>query len=68
VESLEKWGWTGQPNSQMTAFRQALESCDLFDLGYRGPKFTWCSFWNDGDFIKERLDRGVANSEWRGLL
>jgi hypothetical protein len=52
----------------MSAFKQALENCELVDLGYRGPKFTWSNFWDSLDFTKERLDRGVANAEWRGLF
>jgi hypothetical protein len=64
VENTKKWGGGGRSNSQMNAFRQALEDCDLTDLGYRGPKFTWCNFREEENFIKERLDRGVANSVW----
>ena len=37
----------------------------LADLGFRGPKYT-CSNCQEGRaFIKEGLDRGVANLEWR---
>jgi hypothetical protein len=34
------------------------------DLGYRGQKFTWNNGRERDDFIKERLDRVVANEEW----
>uniref|UniRef100_A0A2N9FSF1 Uncharacterized protein n=1 Tax=Fagus sylvatica TaxID=28930 RepID=A0A2N9FSF1_FAGSY len=35
------------------------------DLGYVGARFTWCNKrWGRGS-IKERLDRGIANVEWR---
>jgi hypothetical protein len=33
-------GGSGRSSSQMQAFQQALESCDLLDLGFNGPKFT----------------------------
>jgi hypothetical protein len=52
----------------MTAFRQTLEVCELTDLGYRGPKFTWSNCKDGINFIKERLDRGVANAEWRDFF
>lgn len=68
MERSEKWGGGGRSNSQMTAFRQALENCELADLGYRSPKFTWSNSRDSLKFKKERLDRGVANSEWRGLF
>ena len=45
----------------MEAFQKALEDCDLADLGYHGPKYTWSNCREGGDFTKERLDRVVAN-------
>jgi endonuclease/exonuclease/phosphatase family metal-dependent hydrolase len=68
VENADKWGGRTRSNSQMGAFRQALDDCGLTDLGYRGPKFTWCNFQTEENFIKERLDRGVANLAWRNLF
>ncbi|XP_059446456.1 2-oxoglutarate-dependent dioxygenase 19-like [Corylus avellana] len=49
----------------MRDFQLALEYCDLSDLGYRGPKFTWINCREDQAFIKECLDRGFANPSWR---
>lgn len=50
----------------MESFRQTLEECDLHDLGYVGDTFTW---WNNhqdvGSYVRERLDRAVANPAWR---
>jgi hypothetical protein len=36
----------------------------LSDLGFKGSKYTWTNCQRDGDFIKERLDRVVANAAW----
>lgn len=52
----------------MIAFQQTIEHCELSDLGYQGPKFTWKNCRDGMDFIKERLDRGLANIEWRNLF
>lgn len=52
----------------MSTFRQALENCELPNLGYRGPKFTWSNCRDSLDFTKERLDQGVANAERRGVF
>ena len=51
----------------MEAFRQALDDSGLTDLGFQGPKFTWANLREGGAFIKERLDRGVANQSWHDL-
>lgn len=37
----------------------------MFDLGYRGQWFTWERGVLEGNNIRERLYRGVANDEWR---
>jgi exonuclease III len=68
LTTSEKWGGSGRANSQMAAFRQTLESCKLTNLGYRGPKFTWSNCQEGSNFIKERLDREVANAKWMDLF
>ncbi|XP_041026997.1 uncharacterized protein LOC121267211 [Juglans microcarpa x Juglans regia] len=49
----------------MGMFREALEKNDLYDIGYVGDCFTWSNGHNDHTFTKERLDKFVANKEWR---
>jgi hypothetical protein len=65
---LEKWGGNTRNRRQMWDFQQALEECELTDLGFLGLKFTWSNCREDIRFIKERLDRGLANQEWRDLF
>ena len=36
----------------------------MSDLGFKGSKYTWINCQSDGNFIKERLDRAVANAAW----
>lgn len=48
----------------MELFWTALEHCNLSDLGYKGSRFTWTNCQLDGNFVKVRLDRAVANSQW----
>jgi hypothetical protein len=45
-----------------------LEECDLTKLSSFGPKFTWSNYREGIDFIKEKLDHGVAKQEWRDLF
>jgi exonuclease III len=60
----EKWGGNECQRGLMEAFQSTLEECRLLDLGYRGQKFTWNNGREGNDFVKERLDRVVANEEW----
>jgi len=65
----EKEGGPLRAESSMQKFRLALEDCDLHDLGFIGDPFTWRNNHNlAARFIKERLDRAVANSAWRCLF
>jgi hypothetical protein len=43
-----------------------LESCELHDLSFIGDVFTWRNKQTKGTHVRERLDRAVANGEWRG--
>jgi hypothetical protein len=45
----------------MDLFHNTLENCQLSDLGFIDPKFTWVNYRIDGTFIHERLDRAIAN-------
>ncbi|KAL5580247.1 hypothetical protein UlMin_012689 [Ulmus minor] len=51
----------------MSNFREALNYCGLADLGYRGPKFTWCRG-KTTNLVQERLDRKFGNNEWMDLF
>jgi hypothetical protein len=64
----ENEGGAVRQERQMQSFRDVLESCNLHDLGYDGAKFTWTNCRYDGEFIKERLDRAVANSYWSTIF
>jgi hypothetical protein len=53
----------------MEACRQALEDCELGDLGFVGDPFTWRNNWHRAEgYIRECLDRAVANVGWRCLF
>lgn len=64
VHSDEKLSWKDRDAEQMSAFRETLSRCGLFDLGFVGPRFTWCN----GRFGEQctliRLDRMVTNEAW----
>lgn len=58
----EKEGGREKPQSCMDRFKEALEDCGLHDLGFTGDVFTWRNQqFRDDNYIRERLDRAVAN-------
>lgn len=64
--SHEKEGGKDRSQSCMDRFREALEFCELRDLGFEGDIFTWRNHnHNANEYIRERLDRAVANDQWR---
>lgn len=64
--SHEKEGGRDRIQQSMDMFREALEHCCLRDLGYEGDTFTWRNHNHVAEnYIKERLDRAVANHQWR---
>ncbi|XP_075111674.1 uncharacterized protein LOC142181905 [Nicotiana tabacum] len=61
----EKFGGLPIHINEIDDFRHCINTCNLFDLGFKGSIFIW---WNDRaeeDCIFKRLDRCVANSEFQ---
>lgn len=54
----KKEGGDHQLRYLIEGFRAALEFCQLEDLGYEGPCFTWTNC-REASLIRERLDRDV---------
>ncbi|KAH1047687.1 hypothetical protein J1N35_038471 [Gossypium stocksii] len=66
--SFEKKGGRICEERQMAEFRKALDYCELYDLGFNGLWYTWERGRLIDNNIRERLDRGVANTEWWSLF
>ncbi|KAF5458927.1 hypothetical protein F2P56_022920 [Juglans regia] len=64
----EKYGGTRRADKQIDDFRNVLQDCQLWDLGFTQGKYTWSNFRQDHNFTKERLDRAIANSEWCAMF
>ena len=60
----EKLGGNARSQTQMQLFRDAIDKCGFMDLSFIGSQFTWKKHFNDGHSVWERLNRGMANSEW----
>jgi hypothetical protein len=60
----EKIGEARQREGYMVDFIITLEECNLGDLGFNGPQFTWSNKRSDGGITHVRLDRALATSTW----
>lgn len=63
----EKAGGVARPQAMIDAFRNGLTDCDLTDLGYAGPIFTWSNQRTDVELVRCRLDRFCGDSSWCAL-
>jgi hypothetical protein len=59
----EKHGAHRRPGWEMEDFQTTLEYCQLHDMNFLGPKFTWSNKRDGTHFIQERVDRGTANAK-----
>ncbi|XP_038972754.1 uncharacterized protein LOC120104917 [Phoenix dactylifera] len=65
VDSQEKMG--GNPfslNRKIKEFQDFISTNGLIDLGFSGPRFTWCNNQQGRARVWERLDRACATAGW----
>lgn len=63
----DKFG-TNQVNlNKALEFKECLDECNMLDLGFVGPKFTWTNHRPISNLILERIDRCFANLVWHLL-
>ena len=63
----DKFGGRRLNLNRAIEFKDCIDSCNLLDLGFSGPKYTWSNLRQVSDLILERLDRCFANPSWRIL-
>ncbi|KAA3470848.1 reverse transcriptase [Gossypium australe] len=68
IYGFKKKGGLPREKKRMEDFRNALEDCQLIDVGYSGNWFTWERGNLPKTNIRERLDRGVANVNWMSMF
>lgn len=57
----EKWCGRTRNNCSFNKFRGFISYNELIDITYEGLPWTWCSSWDKGGVIKERLNRALAS-------
>jgi hypothetical protein len=67
ISSEDKWG--NKPfASHIAEFHACLNYCNLINLGFSGPKYTWTNSQDVSSLIMQRLSRDFANPDWRSLF
>ncbi|XP_075092317.1 uncharacterized protein LOC142172567 [Nicotiana tabacum] len=61
----EKFGGLPVSLNKIDDFRHCINTCNLFDLGFKGNIFTWWNGRAEEDCIFKRLDRCLANVEFQ---
>ena len=64
LHAHEHDGVGNRSQAQMDAFRDALDTCGLMDIGYSGIGWTFEKKVTGGTYTRVRLDQGVANPAW----
>jgi endonuclease/exonuclease/phosphatase family metal-dependent hydrolase len=64
----EHYGSSERSDAQMLLFRECLEDCELVDLGFTGPKYTWTNKQDAGSNVRVRLDRAVGNGAFTAMF
>lgn len=52
----EKFGGRHVFINKALLFKECLDTCNMIDLGFLGPRYTWTNQREVGDLIQERLD------------
>ena len=64
----EQFGANDREEYLMEGFREAVDVCGLCDIGYRGLDWTWEKKVSGGNYVRVRLDRALATSNWCNLF
>lgn len=52
----------------MVKFMDAIEDCDLVDIGFKGARFTWSRGNSSTTLVQGHLDRALNNFEWVSMF
>ncbi|KAG5604515.1 hypothetical protein H5410_026007 [Solanum commersonii] len=64
MDPNEKLGGIPHRASKCFEFISTMETCGLSDIGFVGPRYTWCNNRRSGKRIWKRLDRVFVNDLW----
>lgn len=60
----DKFGGRPVSISRSLLFKECLDKCNMVDMGFNGPKYTWTNRREVSSLIQKRLDRFFMNPSW----
>ncbi|XP_023893265.1 uncharacterized protein LOC112005249 [Quercus suber] len=60
----DKFGGRTVSMNRSLQFKDCLDKCNMVDLGFSGPRFTWSNGRELSALIQERIDRFFVNTAW----
>ena len=60
----DKFGGRPVSINRSLLFKECLDKCNMVDMGFNGPKFTWTKRREINSLIQERIDRFFMNPNW----
>ncbi|KAG2627843.1 hypothetical protein PVAP13_3KG264155 [Panicum virgatum] len=63
----EHVGVQERSHAQIAGFREMVDVCSLFDLGFTGRSWTFKKRVAGGSFCRVRLDRALASPDWSAI-
>lgn len=60
----DKFGGRPVSINRSLLLKDCLDKCNMVDLGFNGPRFTWTNKRDANYFIQERIDRYFMNLSW----
>lgn len=64
----DKQGGNPCGRGRLDSFHRMMTECEFMDLKFKGPNYTWSNNQKGGNNIRIRLDRSMANVDWRHLF
>lgn len=68
LSSVDKKGGLSFASSSSSSMRNRVDALGLIDMGFIGNPYTWTNKRPAKANVKERLDRALANTNWRILF
>ena len=62
--SEDKFGGRAMSVNRSLLFKECLDKCNMMDIGFTGPRFTWTNRRDFQALIQERIDRYFMNLSW----
>ncbi|XP_023883670.1 uncharacterized protein LOC111995958 [Quercus suber] len=60
----DKFGGRPVNLSRSLLFKDCLDNCNMVDMGFSGPRYTWTNKREINNLIQERIDRIFMNPSW----